>query len=100
MFMALDRDIVREMKALRSSWRVGLLVAKAMGDLTELKVDFLAVEANMATRRFVRRAHRAGQDVHIRTVNDPAWMFVGLSRGVDVLVRWSNGRAPNLGEIG
>ena len=52
-FMALDRDIVRKMKALRSSWRV-----------------------------------------------DPAWMFVGLSRGVDVLVRWSNGRAPNLGEIG
>ena len=85
-FMSLDRQMVQRMKALRPSWRVGLLVAKAMGDLTELKADFLAVEARMATRRFVRRAHRAGQDVYIWTVNDPAWMFVGLSRGVDGLI--------------
>lgn len=85
-FMSLDRTMVQRMKALRPSWRVGLLVAKAMGDLTELKADFLAVEARMATRRFVRRAHRAGQDVYIWTVNDPAWMFVGLSRGVDGLI--------------
>ncbi len=86
MFMSLDLEMVRKMKALRPSWRVGLLVAKAMGDLTELKADFLAVEARMATRGFVRRAHRAGQDVYIWTVNDPAWMFTGLSRGVDGLI--------------
>lgn len=85
-YMSLDREMVQRMKALRPSWRVGLLVAKAIGDLTELKADFLAVEARMATRRFVRRAHRAGQDVYIWTVNDPAWMFVGLSRGVDGLI--------------
>jgi glycerophosphoryl diester phosphodiesterase len=40
----------------------------------------------MATRQFVRRAHRAGQDVYIWTVNDPAWMLLGLSRGVDGLI--------------
>jgi glycerophosphoryl diester phosphodiesterase len=84
--MSLDQEAVRKMKALRPSWRVGLLVAKALGDLTELKADFLAVEARMATRRFIRHAHRAGQDVYIWTVNDPAWMFVGLSRGVDGLI--------------
>jgi glycerophosphoryl diester phosphodiesterase len=78
--------VVHRMKSLRPSWRVGLLVAKAMGDLTELKADFLAVEARMASRRFIRRAHRAGQDVYIWTVDDPAWMFVGLSRGVDGLI--------------
>jgi len=85
-FMSLDHDMVRKMKALRPSWRVGILVAKAMGDLTELKADFLAVEARMASRRFVRRAHRAGQDVYIWTANDPAWMLVGLTRGVDGLI--------------
>jgi glycerophosphoryl diester phosphodiesterase len=85
-FMSLDLEMVRRMKALRPNWRVGLLVAKAMGDLTELNVDFLAVEARMATRRFVRRAHRANQDVYIWTVNDPAWAFVALSRGVDGLI--------------
>ena len=85
-FMSLDHEMMRKLKALRPSWRVGLLVAKAMGDLTELKADFLAVEARMATRRFVRRAHRAGQDVYIWTVNDPAWMLLALSRGVDGLI--------------
>lgn len=85
-FMSLDHEMVRKMKALRPTWRVGLLVAKAIGDLTELNADFLAVEARMATRRFIGRAHQAGQDVYIWTVNDPAWMFVGLSRGVDGLI--------------
>jgi len=85
-FMSLDHDMVRKMKELRPSWRVGILVAKAMGDLTEWKADFLAVEARMASRRFVRRAHRAGQDVYIWTANDPAWMLVGLTRGVDGLI--------------
>ena len=85
-FMSLDHDMVRKMKELRPSWRVGILVAKAMGDLTEWNADFLAVEARMATRRFIRRAHRAGQDVYIWTANDPAWMLVGLTRGVDGLI--------------
>jgi glycerophosphoryl diester phosphodiesterase len=85
-FMSLDHNMMRKMKELRPSWRVGLLVAKAMGDLTELKADFLAVEARMASRQFVERAHRANQDVYIWTVNDPAWMFLGLSRGVDGLI--------------
>jgi glycerophosphoryl diester phosphodiesterase len=85
-FMSLDHAMARRLKELRPSWRVGLLVAKSIGDLTELKADFLAVEARMATRRFIRQVHRAGQDVYVWTVNDPAWMFVALSRGVDGLI--------------
>jgi glycerophosphoryl diester phosphodiesterase len=85
-FMSLDHTMARKLKELRPDWRVGLLVAKSIGDLTELKADFLAVEARMATRRFIRQAHGAGQDVYVWTVNDPAWMFVALSRGVDGLI--------------
>ena len=70
-FMSLDHDMVRRLKQLRPSWKVGVLVAKAIGDLTSLGADFLAVEASLATRAFVRRAHRAGQDVYVWTVNDP-----------------------------
>jgi glycerophosphoryl diester phosphodiesterase len=85
-FMSLDHDMVRRMKQLRPSWRAGVLVAKAVGDLTSLGGDFLAVEARLATRSFVRRAHRAGQEVYVWTVNDPAWMLSAMSSGVDGLI--------------
>jgi hypothetical protein len=76
----------RRLKQLRPSWKVGVLVAKAIGDLTSLGADFLAVEASVATRAFVRRAHRAGQDVYVWTVNDPAWMLAAMAIGVDGLI--------------
>jgi glycerophosphoryl diester phosphodiesterase len=63
-----------------------VLAAKARGDLTSLHADFLAVEARMATGPFIRRAHRAGQDVYVWTVNDPAWMLAAMSRGADGLI--------------
>jgi glycerophosphoryl diester phosphodiesterase len=85
-FMSLDHDMTRRLKQLRPSWNVGVLVAKAIGDLTSLGADFLAVEASLATRAFVRRAHRAGQDVYVWTVNDPAWMFAAMANGVDGLI--------------
>jgi glycerophosphoryl diester phosphodiesterase len=85
-FMSLDHTMVGRMKRLRPSWRVGALIAKALGDATSLGADFLAVEARMATVRFVRRAHRAGQDVYVWTVNDPAWMLTAMSCGVDGLI--------------
>jgi glycerophosphoryl diester phosphodiesterase len=85
-FMSLDHDMARRLKRLRPSWRVGVLVAKAIGDLTSLGADFLAVEASLATRAFVRRAHRAGQDVYVWTVNDPAWMLAAMANGVDGLI--------------
>ncbi len=85
-FMSLDHDMVRRLKQLRPSWTVGVLVAKAIGDLTSLGADFLAVEASLATRAFVRQAHHAGQRVYVWTVNDPAWMFASMANGVDGLI--------------
>ena len=85
-FMSLDHGMVRKIKQLRPSWQCGVLVAKAIGDLTTLGADFLAVEARLATRAFVRQSHRAGQDVYVWTVNDPAWMLAAMSNGVDGLI--------------
>ncbi len=85
-FMSLDRDQVRRMKDLRPKWRVGLLAAKAVGDPSALKADFLAVEYQVATARFIRRAHRAGMQVYVWTVDDPAKMFAAMSFGADGLI--------------
>jgi glycerophosphoryl diester phosphodiesterase len=86
LFMSMDHTTAWKMKHLRPEWPVGVLVAKALGDVRTLGADFLAVEARMATPRFVRRAHRAGQDVYVWTVNDPAWMLNAMSRGADGLI--------------
>ena len=85
-YMSLDHTMIQRMKRLRPSWRCGVLAAKTLGDLTSLHADFLAVEARVATGPFVRRAHRAGQDVYVWTVNDPAWMFAAMSHGADGLI--------------
>lgn len=85
-FMSLDHYQVGRMKRLRPAWRVGVLAAKAVGDLTTLGADFVAVEARMADGRFVRRTHRAQQDVYVWTVNDPAWMLAAMSHGADGLI--------------
>lgn len=85
-FMSLDHGMVKTMKALRPSWRCGVLAAKAVGDVAALEGDFLAVEKSMATVRFVRRIHATGREVYAWTVDDPAWMLALMGRGVDGLI--------------
>lgn len=84
--MSLAYDLVLSMKALRPEWTVGLLTAKAVGDLTTSEADFLAVHVGIAGSRFVRRAHAAGKEVYVWTVNDKLNMSRMMSRGVDGVI--------------
>ncbi len=45
--MSLRYDAVLQMKALRPDWSVGLLTAVAVGDLTRVRADVLAVNASL-----------------------------------------------------
>ncbi len=84
--MSLDAASVARMKALRPDWPAGLLVARALGDLTALQADFLAVNAAIARPALIRHAHAAGQSVHVWTLNTPEAMRAMLLRGVDGMI--------------
>jgi glycerophosphoryl diester phosphodiesterase len=84
--MSLHYPQVQRMKALRPGWRVGLLAARALGDLTRLDADFLAVNSAVATGSFIRHARAAGRDVYVWTVNDPLAMSRMISRGAAGLI--------------
>jgi glycerophosphoryl diester phosphodiesterase len=84
--MSLKYPAVQKMKALRPHWRVGLLAATAIGNLTQLEADFLAVNTRLATSAFIRRARKAGRDVYVWTVNDPLSMSRMISRGAAGLI--------------
>ena len=84
--MSLEQSVVARMKALRPNWQVGLLTAVTIGDLTRSDADFLAVSTNIATRGFIRAAHRRERAVHVWTINDPLTLSRMMGRGADNII--------------
>ncbi|WP_171124369.1 MULTISPECIES: glycerophosphodiester phosphodiesterase [unclassified Ruegeria] len=84
--MSLKYPAVQKMKKLRPDWRAGVLAATAIGDLSGLEGDFVAVNAAMATPGLVRSVQAAGKDIYVWTVNDPLQMSAMASMGVDGLI--------------
>jgi glycerophosphoryl diester phosphodiesterase len=84
--ISLKPEGLKRMRALRPSWKVGLLQSVAVGNIGKLDVDFFAVNATFASRAFVRRAHRSGKEVLVWTVNDAVGMSTLMSRGVDGII--------------
>jgi glycerophosphoryl diester phosphodiesterase len=74
---------VQEIARQDDGLRRGLIVTAKLGDATSLDVNLLAVNANAVTRDLITRAHRAGMEVHVWTVNEPGQMLTMIHLGVD-----------------
>ena len=84
--MSLKIPAVRKMQALRPEWTHGILAATAVGDLSALDADFLAVNTGQISLDLIRRTHEQGRKLYVWTVNDPVTMVRLISMGVDGLI--------------
>ena len=83
MVMSLKPEGVKKLKAIRPSWKCGVLMSVSIGNIQKFEADFLAVNAKFASRSFVNRVHKAGKQVFVWTVDDASAMTVLMNRGVD-----------------
>lgn len=84
--MSLKFDGVQKIRKLRPDWRAGLLSAQVIGTMTQLDVDFLAVNRAMASRTFIRSNQTAGKKVFVWTINDRMSMFSMIMGGIDGII--------------
>lgn len=90
-FMSIDYDLVQNLHALRPRYIIGYCVygsvtAVDAGALIENGIDFLTIEENMVSPRFVNRCLRAGLPLYVWTVDDQANMAHYLDAGVAGIV--------------
>jgi glycerophosphoryl diester phosphodiesterase len=79
-------DVLLAVKQHDAHLRTGLIVAYALGDVSRLNLDALSVQTKSLSDDLIRSAHRAGQEVHVWTVNDPRQMDRLIKRGVDNII--------------
>lgn len=84
--MSLKPAGLAKIRQLRPDWTVGLLSSVAVGEVSDLAVDFLAVNARFIGPRLIRRIHRRDKTLMAWTVNDPLAMSELISQGVDGLI--------------
>jgi glycerophosphoryl diester phosphodiesterase len=84
--MSLKYEGIRKFRTLRPDWPVGLLSSKAIGKLSDLDVDFLAINTAIAKPAFIRRIQSTGKQVYVWTVNDQVAMSRMMTLGVDGLI--------------
>ncbi len=83
---SLDYAALKQVAAIEPRLRTGHIVTASVGNVLRTEADFLSLSSAQATASLVRRAHRAGKQVHVWTINDPEVMLRMIERGVDNII--------------
>ena len=84
--MSLEYAEVREVKQRNPRVTAGFVTSAALGDLSELQTDFLAVSTSQATEALIAATHGRGRKVFVWTVDDPVSMSDVIDRGADCII--------------
>jgi glycerophosphoryl diester phosphodiesterase len=83
---SLDYAALKQVESIEPGLRTGHIITASVGNVLRTEADFLSLNSAQATPSLVRRAHRAGKEVHVWTVNEPEVMLRMIERGVDNII--------------
>ncbi len=85
-YHTLSREVVDELKRLRPQLVVGFIVPINFGGVPDVNADFLVIEQQSYSSRFVRQAWGAGYNVIVWTVDDEQQMRNYMDAAVDGII--------------
>jgi glycerophosphoryl diester phosphodiesterase len=85
-YHSLSREVVEELKRLRPQLVVGFIVPVNFGGVPDVNADFIVIEQQSYSSRFVRQAWAAGYNVIVWTVDDEQQMREYMNAAVDGII--------------
>jgi glycerophosphoryl diester phosphodiesterase len=85
-YHTLSREVVEELKRLRPQLVVGFIVPINFGGVPNVNADFIVIEQQSYSSRFVRQAWAAGYNVIVWTVDDEQQMRHYMDAAVDGII--------------
>jgi len=85
-YHTLSREVVEELKRLRPQLIVGFIVPVNFGGVPDVNADFIVIEQQSYSSRFVRQAWADGYNVIVWTVDDEQQMRDYIDAAVDGII--------------
>ncbi len=83
---SLEYESLMIVRRLEPKLKIGYLLSVNARDIGGLKVDFLSVQSDRVNAKFLHRAHKAGQNVYVWTVDNVDQMERMMDLGVDGII--------------